>query len=350
MSFLKPVSAACAIVSLTGCVYTTSFNEITQTLGGDQSVTPDSSSQTQAAETPPLPAGPLEGEVLALELDSLSDEDGVGGLNYRWEMETQSGVWMPIEGEVASSMMPTQAHVGARLRVVIRYIDGGGTEEVIVSTPTEPVQNVNDAPTNGPLLNGVARQHETLFFDASSVSDIDGLGPMQFGWQVSDDQVNWRDLMGQSTHLLRLDQSLVGKAVRGVISYTDGFGFQEVLTVGPSSRIEDVDDPVEGNPLLLGQAQKGQVLSLDVSDIRDLDGIADMAVRWEASPDGMRWIDLGSNSTPQVALTQSLVNHVLRARVTVTDRLGSVTELMSPVSAQVQNVNSAPRGTIRIVQ
>ena len=335
-------------ISLTGCVYTTSFTEIRENwfsnAEAEQTATPAESAVQDEA------LGPVEGEVLALELDSLTDEDGVGGLTYRWEMETQPGVWLPIEGEVASSMMPTQAHVGRPLRVVIRYIDGGGTEEVIVSEPTAPVRNVNNAPGSVPLLNGVARQHETLYFDASGLTDEDGLGPLQFSWEASTDQQTWTQIAAQNSHLLRLDQSLVGKSVRGVISYTDAFGQFEEVHVGPSSRVADVDDPVEGNPVLMGQTQKGQVLSLDLSDIRDDDGIADLLVTWEASSDGMKWRDLGSNSTYQVALTQSLVNHVLRARVVVTDRLGNATELLSPVSAQVQNVNSAPRGVIRIVQ
>lgn len=336
--------------SLSGCVYTTSFADIRESLETESSGSNWGRSAPKEVAPAPPPSGPLEGQVLAIALDGLVDEDGLGGLTYRWEMETESDLWVPLDGEVSSSMIPTQTHVGYRLRVVVRYLDGGGTEERMVSPPTEPVQNVNNSPLNVPMLNGVARQHESLFFDASKLADPDGLGPLQFSWQVSEDQVVWETLPGEAQYLLRLTQPLVGKVVRGVITYVDAYGFEEMVTVGPSSRVQEVDDPVEGNPRLIGDALKGQVLTLDVSDIRDLDGIADLAVSWEASPDGMQWRELGARSAFQVTLNQSLVNHVLRARVQVTDRLGNVTELLSPVSAQVQNVNSAPRGTIRIMQ
>ena len=62
-----------------------------------------------------------------------------------------SGTARISPGALGNSYTLTQADVGAAITVVASYTDGFGTEESVASEPTDPVANVNDAPTATPL-------------------------------------------------------------------------------------------------------------------------------------------------------------------------------------------------------
>lgn len=347
----QPIRIAPLVVALAlaGCTQTLSWKDA-GLLGGQLSGSVAPAQEPSPTEAIPTAPQPIEDQVLTLAMEGLEDEDGLGPLSYQWEAELADGVWQLLEAEISAGIVPSQALVGQRLRVVVSYVDGAGYEEVLISEPTRPVINANDMPRNVPGLLGNARQHQALYFDPTGLVDDDGLGPMQWQWEVSGDGVQWRPVAGATANVLRLTQELAGQMVRATLTYVDGFGTAESVVIGPSALIEDVDDPVEGSPKIVGVAQKGEVLTAEVSGISDLDGIADLRIMWEASTDGMVWRDVQSPDPMRVVLDQSLVNLVLRLRVIVTDRLGHATTLLSAITAPVENVNSAPSGVIRILQ
>ncbi len=53
-----------------------------------------------------------------------------------------------------TSFTPSDAGVGHQLRVVVTFLDRFGVPEQVVSDPTQPVQNVNDAPVGAPVILG----------------------------------------------------------------------------------------------------------------------------------------------------------------------------------------------------
>ena len=129
--------------------------------------------------------GPMEDQPLVIDVSNLYDEDGLGDLTMQWQVELASGGWQTIDGAVSQSFTPRQNHVGSSLRVVIQYVDGEGTLEVIETAPTGAVQNANDLPQGLPIISGSSVEDNTIKIDVSGISDEDGVGQFTYQWERS---------------------------------------------------------------------------------------------------------------------------------------------------------------------
>ncbi|SDN53347.1 peroxidase family protein [Pseudomonas jinjuensis] len=105
------------------------------------------------------------GQTLTAQTAGIADIDGLGALSYRWQVSTAGGAFIDIAGANAAAFVLQQGQVGERVRVVTTFVDGGGTEETIFSTPTEIV---------GDVLNGTAG-NDTLIGNVGS-DLLNGLG------------------------------------------------------------------------------------------------------------------------------------------------------------------------------
>lgn len=295
--------------------------------------------------------GPLEDQPLVIDISTLFDEDGLGTLGVQWQSQGVSGNWLSIDGATSQSFTPRQTHVGQSLRVVIQYVDGQGTLEVIETAPTGPVQNVNDLPQGLPRISGSLVEDSTLRIEIAGISDEDGVGPFQYQWERSVDGVRWTPFAkdGNNPALLRLNQSEVGYAYRATITYIDSFGTQETLVTAATDVVQNLDDPVEGVVVLDGIARKGEQIVVNTDSLRDEDGIANIRTTWETSENGRVWTAVSESAGNSLRLSQNEVNRLVRARAVVVDNFGAETTLFSQPTALVQNVNSRPRGVIRIL-
>ena len=99
----------------------------------------------------------------------------------------------------------------------------------------------NNAPIGTPTLNGDFKLGQTISIDASAIEDADnfeGWTPTyQYAWEVSGDNgTSWSALTspdatdGDSSFTLTEEE--VGKQIRGVVSYVDGYGTNEVVESG----------------------------------------------------------------------------------------------------------------------
>lgn len=304
--------------------------------------------ETEAAEKLD---GPLEDQPLVIDVSNLYDEDGLGPLSMQWQVQLPGGGWQSIDGATSQSFTPLQQHVGRSLRVVIQYVDGQGTLEIIETAPTGPVQNVNDLPQGLPRIVGTAEEDNTLKIDVSEITDEDGLGAFSYQWERSLDGARWMPYESNSVNpsLLRLDQAEVGYVYRAIVSYVDGFGTQEMLVTPATNMVKNVDDPTVGEVLVVGQPRKGERLEIDTSNVSDDDGIANIRTTWEMSSNGRAWAAIPDVYGSSMTLTQSHVGKLIRVRSVVVDNFGSETTLFSQPTSIVQNVNSKPKGVIRIL-
>ncbi len=304
--------------------------------------------ETEAAEKLD---GPLEDQPLVIDVSNLYDEDGLGPLSMQWQVQLPGGGWQSIDGATSQSFTPLQQHVGRSLRVVIQYVDGQGTLEIIETAPTGPVQNVNDLPQGLPRIVGTAEEDNTLKIDVSEITDEDGLGTFSYQWERSLDGARWMPYESNSVNpsLLRLDQAEVGYVYRAIVSYVDGFGTQEMLVTPATNMVKNVDDPTVGEVLVVGQPRKGERLEIDTSNVSDDDGIANIRTTWEMSSNGRAWAAIPDVYGSSMTLTQSHVGKLIRVRSVVVDNFGSETTLFSQPTSIVQNVNSKPKGVIRIL-
>ena len=295
--------------------------------------------------------GPMEDQPLVIDVSNLYDEDGLGDLTMQWQVQLQSGGWQTIDSATSQSFTPRQNHVGRSLRVVIQYVDGEGTLEVIETAPTGVVQNSNDLPQGLPIISGSSVEDNTIKIDVSGISDEDSIGIFSYQWERSSDASRWTPYQTNSSNpaLLRLNQAEVGFAYRAIVSYVDSFGTTETLVTPATNMVQNIDDPVEGEVVVVGQAKKGQRLQINTANLSDDDGIANVRSTWEMSDNGRAWATVPDVYGNSMTLAQAQVGSLIRVRAIVVDSFGSETTIYSQPTSLVQNVNSKPKGVIRIL-
>ena len=307
-----------------------------------------SNSSTDDSQTSSNSFIAIEDEPLIIDVSGISDSDGVGKIYVQWQKETSDGRWIDIFGATQQSFTPRQVHVGQTLRVQITFLDNQGNLETLFSSPSSPVQNVNDKPKGGPLLVGNAKEDASLIVDTSSVSDEDGIGEMQVIWQRSKQGSDWQAFDDTTGEVLKLGQMHVNYAYRAIVAYLDGQDTREVMISSPSDIVMNLDDPVEGEVILSGEANENGTLMADTSQITDEDGVASLSVQWESSKDGRSWSIMENIQGISLDLGQYLVGSQIRARLSVVDNFGTETILVSQPSRTIENVNNKPSGSIII--
>jgi hypothetical protein len=288
----------------------------------------------------------IEDDPLIVDASAIMDDDGMGSVQVQWQISADGNAWMNLTGAVQQSFTPREVHVGQQLRVQISYVDGQGNLETLISPASTPVQNVNDKPTGAPRLTGEAREEGALVVDTSLIADEDGVGTYSVIWQRSSTKTDWQAYPNAVGEVLQLTQSHVGYSYRAVVSYTDRHGTKEMLLTSPSETVANVDDPVEGEVLLAGEATEGSTLVANTARVSDEDGIASLTIGWESSEDGRNWRAIETSGASRFDLTQSMVGKQVRARVSVVDSFGVETIIFSQATNTVKNVNNAPAGTI----
>ena len=290
----------------------------------------------------------IEDVPLIIDLSSVTDSDGMGTVSVQWQISSNDNKWTNISGATNQSFTPRQVHVGKKLRVSISYVDGQGNLEPLISPPSTPVKNVNDKPTGAARLIGSPVEDSALVVDTSSIADEDGIGGFDISWQRSTTKSSWEAYPQAQDEVLRLGQSQVGYSYRAVVSYIDTQGTREVLYTNPSETIDNLDDPVQGEVVIVGKPREGITLRALSDSLSDEDGIASISISWETSKDGRNWSSVNSLSGPILALNQSLVGSQVRSRVAVVDNFGIETILYSQATRTVENVNNRPSGRIII--
>ena len=332
---------------------TEASNSVSDTSGSNNANTENSESSSSSnssgdAETSSNSFIAIEDEPLIIDVSGISDSDGVGKIYVQWQKETSDRRWIDIFGATQQSFTPRQVHVGQTLRVQITFLDNQGNLETLFSSPSSPVQNVNDKPKGGPLLVGNAKEDASLIVDTSSVSDEDGIGEMQVIWQRSKQGSNWQAFDDTTGEVLKLGQMHVNYAYRAIVAYLDGQDTREVMISSPSDIVMNLDDPVEGEVILSGEANENGTLMADTSQITDEDGVASLSVQWESSKDGRSWSIMENIQGISLGLGQYLVGSQIRARLSVVDNFGTETILVSQPSRTIENVNNKPSGSIII--
>ena len=290
----------------------------------------------------------IEDDPLIVDASAIMDDDGMGEVSVQWQISSAGSEWTNISGATQQSFTPREIHVTKILRVVITYVDGQGNLETLVSPPSQPVQNVNDKPTGSPILTGSAMEEDALVVDTSTIADEDGIGTYEVIWQRSSTKTEWQNFPDANTEVLRLGQKHVGYSYRAIITYVDSHDTREVLISNPSETVSNVDDPVEGEVVLVGEPLEGSTMSVRTSGVSDEDGIASLSVSWEYSKDGRNWRSVDSSSSTVLALSQSLVGMQVRAKASVVDTFGVETLIYSQPTNTVKNINNAPIGQINV--
>ncbi|MBF0156389.1 MAG: putative Ig domain-containing protein [Magnetococcales bacterium] len=285
--------------------------------------------------------------------NSLADVDGIGVVSYKWQSSANgSSGWTDITGATLSSLTLTQqALVGKYIRAVASYTDGFGTFESVASAATAKVTNVNDAPTGTVTVSGTVSEDSTLTA-SNSLADVDGIGVVSYKWQSSaNGSSGWTDITGATLSSLTLtQQALVGKYIRAVASYTDGFGTFESVASAATAKVTNVNDAPTGTVTVSGTVSEDCVLTASNS-LGDADGMGTVSYKWQSSANGSTgWTDISGavNSTLRLD-QQALLGKSVRAVASYTDGLETLESVASAATAAVGNINDAPTVTGSVV-
>jgi Ca2+-binding RTX toxin-like protein len=135
---------------------------------------------------------------------------------------------------------PDDGDVGT-ISIIVTATDSGGLS---VSTSFElSVTNVNDLPTGGVTVSGVATENQTLTAETGAIADADGLGAFSYQWLR-----NGVAILDANASTYTLGQADVGSHISVQVSYTDGHGAPESLTSTPTGAVLDADPVPDPEP------------------------------------------------------------------------------------------------------
>ena len=149
---------------------------------------------------PQLVGAAMEEDALVVDTSMISDDDGLGNFSIVWQ-RSSTKTELATFPEVAGEVLPlSQRHVGYSYRAVVSYMDGHGTKELLITSPSETVRNVDDPVQGEVLITGKATEGETILVSTNGVSDEDGIASMSIGWEASTDGRNWRAIETAGRH------------------------------------------------------------------------------------------------------------------------------------------------------
>ena len=309
--------------------------------GASESVTSAATSPVTNTNNSPIGGVAITGvvaedQVLTVDTSTLADADGLGALSYQWSRARSPS--NPIDGATSSTYTLTQEDVGATITVEVSYTDGDGTAESVTSLATSPVANINDDPTGGVTIIGVAAEDEVLTADTSTLADEDGLGALSYQWSRDGSPID-----GATASTYTLVQDDIGAEITVTASYTDGEGTAESVTSAATSAVAGVNNDPTGGVFITGTATEDEVLTADTSTLADGDGLGALSYQW--SRDGSP-IDGATADT--YTLTQEDVGAAITVEVSYTDGGATAESVTSAATSPVTNVSHSSTGGVTI--
>ena len=234
----------------------------------------DETAVNSAATGAPAISGTVQvGETLTADTSGISDADGLTSVSFSYQ-------WLAgdsdISGATGSTYTLPDADEGKAITVQVSFTDGAGNDETLTSAATDAVATAtkpNNPATGAPTISGTVQVGETLTVDTTGISDADGLtnATLSYQWLADD-----ADISGATGSTYTLTDSDEGKAIKVQVSFTDDAGNEETLTSAATDPVDAAlaaNSPATSAPTISGTAQVGETLTVDTSDIADMDGL-----------------------------------------------------------------------------
>ncbi len=188
----------------------------------------------------------VEDSALVVDTSSIADEDGIGGFDITWQRSSSKSSWEAYPTAQNEVLRLTQTQVGYSYRAVVSYVDSHGTREVLYTSPSETIDNLDDPVQGEVIITGEPKEGVTLRALSDSLSDEDGIASISISWETSKDGRNWTGLNSLSGPVLQLNQSLVGSQVRARVAVVDNFGIETNLYSQATRTVENVNNKPSG--------------------------------------------------------------------------------------------------------
>ena len=284
---------------------------------------------------------------------TLNDADGLPDgvdIRYQWQRNTGAdSAFENIDNATSETYTLGDEDVGREVRVRVSYTDDGGMDESLTSAATAVVENVNDDPTGSVIIDGTVEEDQTLTANVDNVTDADGLGAFSYQWQ-SNTGANgaFEPIAGATGQTYTLGDDDVGREVQVMVSYTDDGGEVETLTSAPTATVTNVNDEPTGSVTVDGTAEEYQILTANVDNVADADGLGAFSYQWQRS-DGSNGFENITNATGETyTLGDDDVGREVRVQVNCTDGNNTSETLASSPTVAVGTANITPTGGVRI--
>jgi hypothetical protein len=188
----------------------------------------------------------VEDSALVVDTSSIADEDGIGGFDITWQRSSSKSSWEAYPTTQNEVLRLTQNQVGYSYRAVVSYVDSHGTREVLYTSPSETIDNLDDPVQGEVTIIGEPKEGITLRALSNSLSDEDGIASISISWETSKDGRNWVGLNSLSGPVLSLSQSLVGSQIRARVAVVDNFGIETNLFSQATRTVENVNNKPSG--------------------------------------------------------------------------------------------------------
>ena len=259
--------------------------------------------------------------------NTLADADGLGTISYQWLRDGTA-----ITDATANTYILTQAEVDAEVSVRASYTDLQGTPESKISDATDPVANINDAPTGSVAITGDAVEDQMLTA-SNDLTDEDGLDTVAVGYQWLRDGVAITDATDNTYTLTQAD---VDAEISVRASYTDQRGATEAINSSATAAVANVNDAPTGSVTITGTAKKYQTLTAS-NDLVDEDGLDTISYQWLR--DGTA---IDGATEESYTLTQADVRNEISVEARYTDAFDTTETVYSAATDPVAAIPVTP--------
>ena len=274
--------------------------------------------------------------------DAADEVTGYQVLRWRPQLDEARGMRVYVDDTGSAATTYTDADIvdGEHHSYQVRAIRGNelSTHSNYLDLRGKAVTVVPNSPATGtPAISGTAQVGETLTADTSGISDEDGLDNVSFSYQWSADDTDISGATGLTYTLVDADE---GKAVRVRVTFTDDAGNEETLTSAATDALEARPNrPATGALTITGTARVGELLTADVSSIKDDDGLdkAAFAYQWQADS-----TDLPGATDSSYTLAASDEGKAISVKVSFTDDASNEETLTSAATAAVEAKPNTP--------
>ena len=132
-----------------------------------------------------------------------------------------------------------------------------------------------------------------------------------------------------------LGQETVGKIIRANVTYQDLNGHSNSFSIETETTVEDVNDSPTGDLVIRGAVANGSTLSIDWSEIVDLDGIDESTVQFSWLRDGQT---IRFRNEDTYTLTDIDAGKWITGVISYTDQAGTY-ETLSSNSIQINPIS-----------
>jgi Ca2+-binding RTX toxin-like protein len=181
----------------------------------------------------------------------------------------------------------------------------------------------NADPFGAPVITGVLLVGETLTADLSNLFDADGIdgATVTYQWLRDGDEI-----VGATDETFTLAAEDIGAEMSVVVSYTDGFGTDEVETSPRSRPILAENTPAQGTPVITGDTDLFGLLRVDLTNVEDPDGILPTSVSYQWFSNG---VPVPGATDPILIVSPSLTNTQVTVQFQYVDGTGALETLLS---------------------